>query len=147
MPGQPERIELDLDELRQIVSQDTLTSSDREKLMAALETLGFLTQALEKRNVSLARMRKLLFGASTEKMSQVCGQSEPAASNDSTAVNNADKASGDSVEHHSETPSADKEKPKRKGHGRNGADAYKGAERIAVHHASLCVGDDCRCVT
>ena len=143
MPGQPERIELDLDELRQIVSQDTLTSSDREKLMAALETLGFLTQALEKRNVSLARMRKLLFGASTEKMSQVCGQSEPTASNDSTTVNNADKAFGDSVEHHSETPSADKEKPKRKGHGRNGADAYKGAERIAVHHASLCVGDDC----
>ena len=72
----PERIELDLDELRQIVSQDTMTASDREKLMAALETLGFLTQALENKNISLARMRKMLFGASTEKTSQVCGQNE-----------------------------------------------------------------------
>src|SRR5664279_3958123 len=139
----PERIELDLDELRQIVSQDTLTSSDREKLMAAVETLGFLTQALENKNVSLARMRKMLFGASTEKMSQVCGQSEPTASDDSTTANTEVEASGDSVEHNSETPNLDKEKPKRKGHGRDGADAYPGAERIAVHHATLCPGDDC----
>jgi len=32
---------------------------------------------------------------------------------------------------------------KPKGHGRNGADAYTGAERIAVPHASLKVGDGC----
>lgn len=139
----PERIELDLDELRQIVSRDTMTASDREKLMAALETLGFLTQALENKNISLARMRKMLFGASTEKMSQVCGQSEPKASDDSTTANKEVEASDDGVEHSSEMPSPDKEKPKRKGHGRNGADAYKGAERIAVHHATLCPGDDC----
>lgn len=139
----PERIELDLDELRQIVSRDTLSSSDREKLMAAVETLGFLTQALENKNVSLARMRKMLFGASTEKMSQVCGQSEPTVSDDPTTGNKQVEASGDSVEHNRETPSAETEKPKRKGHGRNGADAYKGAERVTVHHAALCPGDDC----
>jgi transposase len=139
----PERIELDLEELRQIVSHEPLTSTDREKLTAAVETLGFLTQALENKNISLARMRKMLFGASTEKMSQVCGQSEPAASDDSTTANKEDEASGDSVAHNSETPSVDKEKPKRKGHGRNGADAYKGAERVTVHHATLCPGDDC----
>ena len=139
----PERIELDLDELRQIVSQDTLTLTDREKLMAAVETLGFLTQALENKNISLARMRKMLFGASTEKMSQVCGQSEQQLSDDSTAANKENEAAADSSEHNSETPSLDKEKPKRKGHGRNGADAYSGAQRISVHHASLCPGDNC----
>jgi len=143
MRGLPERIELDLDELRQIVLHEPLTATDREKLMVAVETLGFLTQALENKNVSLARMRKMLFGASTEKMSQVCGQSEPQASNDSTAANNADEALGDSAARNGETPSADKEKPKRKGHGRNCADAYHGAERITVHHATLCPGDDC----
>ncbi len=139
----PERIELDLDELRQIVSHDILTSADREKLMAAVETLGFLTQALENKNVSLGRMRKMLFGASTEKMSQVCGQSEPAASDESTATNKENETSDASAESNSETPSLDQEKPKRKGHGRIGADAYQGAERISVHHASLCPGDDC----
>jgi hypothetical protein len=143
MPRLPERLELDLDELRQIISHEPLTSTDREKLIAAVETLGFLTQALENKNVSLARMRKMLFGASTEKMSQVFGQSEQQASNDSTAANNENEAPADSTQSNSEKPTADKEKPKRKGHGRNGADAYKGAERIAVHHASLCPGDDC----
>lgn len=143
MPRLPERLELDLDELRQIISHEPLTATDRKKLIAAVETLGFLTQALENKNISLARMRKMLFGASTEKMSQVCGQSEPQASNDSTAANNADEALGDSAARNGETPSADKEKTKRKGHGRNGADAYPGAERIAVHHATLCPGDDC----
>jgi len=139
----PERIELDLDELRQIVSHDILTSTDREKLMAAVETLGFLTQALENKNVSLARMRKMLFGSSTEKLSQVCGQGEPAASDESTATNKENETTNASAESNSETPSADQEKPKRKGHGRIGADAYQGAERIAVHHASLCPGDNC----
>jgi hypothetical protein len=110
--------------------------------MAALETLGFLTQALENKNISLARMRKMLFGASTEKTSQVCGQNE-SQSPDSTAATNENVAFGDSPERNSETPGADKEKPKRKGHGRIGADAYHGAERISVHHATLCPGDDC----
>ena len=137
----PERIELDLDELRQIVFHDILTSADREKLMAAVETLGFLTQALENKNVSLARMRKMLFGASTEKLSQVCGQSEPAASDEST--NKENETSDASAESNSETPSADQEKTKRKGHGQLSADAYPGAERISVHHASLCPGDNC----
>ena len=137
----PERIELDLDELRQIVFHDILTSADREKLMAAVETLGFLTQALENKNVSLGRMRKMLFGASTEKLSQVCGQSEPAASDEST--NKENETSDASAESNSETPSADQEKTKRKGHGRLSADAYPGAERISVHHASLCPGDNC----
>jgi hypothetical protein len=139
----PERIEVDVDELRQIISHEPLTATDREKLIAAVDTLGFLTQALENKNVSLARMRKMLFGASTEKMSQVFGQSEQQASNDSTAANSECEPPADSIQSNGETPGAAKEKPKRKGHGRNGADAYLGAERIAVHHATLCPGDDC----
>ena len=137
----PERLDLDLDELRQIVSQDTMTASDREKLMAALETLGFLTQALENKNISLARMRKLLFGASTEKMSQVCGQNESQLPDDSPATDEQTEAPDASTQH-GEAPGSEKDKPKRKGHGRIGADAYSGAERISVHHATLCPGDD-----
>jgi len=34
-------------------------------------------------------------------------------------------------------------KPPPKGHGRHGADAYRGAERIEVPHASLCPGAAC----
>ncbi len=70
----PERIELDLDELRQIVSHDILTSTDREKLMAAVETLGFLTLAVENNNVSTLRMRvmALLAYGSGLRISEIC---------------------------------------------------------------------------
>jgi transposase len=138
----PERVELDLDELKRIVVQDTLTASDREKLMAAVETLAFLTQALENKRISLARMRKIIFGASTEKTSSVCGQSEAQSSEHSTGAD-AQASESDSSQRKGETPDSETEKPKRKGHGRNGASRYHGAERESVRHASLCPGDGC----
>jgi transposase len=143
MTGLPQRVELDLDELKRIVTQDTLSAADREKLLCAVETLAFLTQALENRNISLARMRKMLFGASTEKTSLVCGQSELAAADDSTAASTETEALESSTAADGETRSEEQAKPKRKGHGRNGADRYRGAQHIPVHHPSLCPGDGC----
>ncbi len=140
MTGLPQRVELDLDELKRIVAKDTLSAADREKLLCAVETLAFVTQALENKSISLGRMRKMLFGASTEKMSQVCVQSEPAASDASTSADTENEALANSAA--GETRSEEQAKPKRKGHGRNGADRYRGAQHIPVHHA-LCPGDGC----
>ena len=137
----PEPIELDLEELNRIVAQDTLSSADRDKLMAALETLRFLTQALENKNVSLARMRKMLFGASTEKTSQVCGNDESQSCADSTDASA--QASSPDNEGQCDAEPTSSEKPKRKGHGRIAANKYHGAERQFVHHATLCPGDGC----
>ena len=72
--GGPERIELDRSELKAILERaKTAALSDAEynKLHAAMETLIYLTQELEKNRVSVQRLKQLLFGATTEKTQKV----------------------------------------------------------------------------
>jgi len=114
--------ELGLGELKAILTRARSTprgEGDSEKLDAALDTLAYITDELEKKGVSIKRLRKLLFGASTEKTSRVTGD-----------VGGAARGGG-------------KAKKKRKGHGRNGAAAYTGAEKVKVPHESLKRGDLC----
>jgi transposase len=116
-----------MDELEAIVERAkiALTSEDHEKLKAAMETFAYLTEQLEAKGVSIQRLRRILFGPSTEKTSKVCGN----------AGSSGGRAGG------SNTDSA---KPgKRKGHGRNGAAAYRGATRVVVPHGQLQDGQRC----
>jgi len=112
------RIDLNLDELPGILdrAKQALSAEDHAKLKAAMETLTFVTRELLRKTTSLARLRELLFGAKTEKTSSVLRERaavEPA-------------------------PGA-----KPPGHGRNGAAAYTGAEKIKVTHPTLNPGDAC----
>ena len=72
----PTRVEIDITELEKIVERASasLTDDDREKLTAALDTLAWVTRELEAKRVSVQRLKKLLFGAKTEKTSQVVGE-------------------------------------------------------------------------
>ena len=67
-PGGPERIELEISELEAILERvrSSLSLDEYGKLQGALETLLFLTQELEKKRVSVQRLKQLLFGAATE---------------------------------------------------------------------------------
>jgi transposase len=134
-----ERIEVDMDELESIVERarrEPLDAEGHRKLKAALETLGFLTQELESKNVSLKRLRGLLFGAPTEKLENVL----PDESTDSE-----DEASSDGDDDDDDEGDGHRgaEKPRPKGHGRNGAAKYTGAERVEIPHESLKPGDGC----
>jgi hypothetical protein len=73
----------------------------------------------------------LLFGASTEKTSRVVGEGT------STPAVPAAGASGSAGAQRGEP------KEKRKGHGRNGAAAYLGADKVKVPHESIHDGDRC----
>ena len=106
-----------------------LEAQDLEKLTAAIDTLAFLTRELEAKGASIARLRRWLFGASTEKTSRVVGEGKsspapPAGTNGS--------AKGESAT-----------KEKQKGHGRNGAAAYLGADKVKVPHGAMHNGDRC----
>ncbi len=72
-PGSPERIDLDRSELEGILehAKTALSEAEYDKLHAAMETLIYLTQELEKNRVSVRRLKQLLFGASTEKTQKV----------------------------------------------------------------------------
>jgi len=119
--------EIPLSDLKNIISQikagKSVKAEDIDKLDAAVDTLAVVTNELEHKRVSVSRLKKLLFGDSTEKLSNVFPETKP----DSTDKNAKDDEEGtDTVE-----------KKKRKGHGRNGADKYTGAEKQIHRHDSL----------
>lgn len=128
----PERIEVEMDDLEEILerARSTLGEDDYEKLKAAVETLGYLTHELEAKRVAVGRLKKLLFGAGSEKTAEVFSDSAEETPQDSEGGAPTGDASAE-------------EKEKRQGHGHNGAKEYEGAERIEVPHPSLKSGDAC----
>jgi transposase len=133
-PGSPKRIELDRSELEAILERAktaALSQAEYDKLHAAMETLIYLTQELEKKRVSVERLKQLLFGATTEKTQKVMEK----------ILDEADKESnsGDDEAEGKDTGA----RRKAKGHGRNGAAAYTGADKVCVPHESLKGGDAC----
>lgn len=97
-----------------------------QKLKAAIRTLSYVTELLETREATLQSLRRLLCHARTEKTQAVLEQAgiEPSL----TQRNPAQKQLRNRAA---------------AGHGRNGAKAYAGAQRIEVLHASLHRGDRC----
>jgi len=143
-----QRRELKLEELEAILDRTQsgpLNEDDRDKLRAAVDTLAFLTQEMDKKGASIRRLRKLIFGASTEKTSQVLGDSD----SDQDKKEDADDApatageADDGGEGEQDKGKTGDEKKKRKGHGRNGAKDYQGADKEKVPHESLTRGDQC----
>ena len=123
MKPKVKRLELDLGELEVILEHarsGALCDEEHRQLKAVLTTLGYLTQELEKKRASITRLRNLLFGPRTEKTGDVL--KKPAGT-----AGTAGKG----------------KKKKRKGHGRNGAQSYKGAKKVEVPHGSLKTGDPC----
>jgi len=126
-------VELDMDELKDLLqrAEASLDEKDYETIKAVVESYTYIADLLGNKNITIARLRKMLFGANTEKTATVIG-----GGTDSQAPPSGDEAD-------SETSSKDDPPAPRKGHGRNGADAYRGAEKIQVPHETLQPGDAC----
>ena len=132
----PEIIDLDaaqFEELKQRAAE-SLTEEDYLKICRVLESYRHVLQLIENKDTTLARLRKLLFGASTEKTADLVGRQTPA-----------DNPCGPSSSSAPAAPQsgAEKKREKKPGHGRNGADRYAGASRVMMRHASLEPGDSC----
>jgi transposase len=127
-------MELDRSELEAILERAKTTpmsEAEYAKLHAVVETLVFLTQELEKKHVSIQRLKQLLFGATTETTRKVIERILDETGKERTSADEA--ALG-------QEPEAAEKAP---GHGRHGAEAYVGAETIRVPHGSLKPGDPC----
>jgi len=125
---EPQRIELSQEEreaLLQRLQSRELQDSDYQLIAAMVETIDLLSRALEQKNISIKRLRHMIFGAKTEKTANVLKDQE-----------------GDKKDlNQNSSQKAEKEKPK--GHGRNGAEKYRDAERVKVAHATLKAKDRC----
>jgi transposase len=133
-------LDVHMDDLRHLVErtrQTSLTDDEYTTLKAAIETLGYVANLLDQKGTTVASLRQLLFGATTEKTRDVLAQAGVV-----------DAASGD--ESRGDEPTSATDQPGRcaHGHGRHGVDAYTGARRIDVPHAQLHHGDRCpHCAT
>ena len=124
-----ERVRLEREELEQLLehARPSLSEEEYARLKAALDTLVYLTQLVENKSTTIARLRQILFGASSEKTADVL------------------KAMGASVtgqEPESAAPVTGPPPP-REGHGRHAAQDYTGAATIQVDHSALKSGDGC----
>jgi len=124
------RTEVGIDELEAIIARSGLNEQDRQLLLSAAQTLRFLTSQLEKKSISIALLRKLLFGASTETSKNL-------------GLDTSDQDEADSQDDQNNDDQPSDPKQKRTGHGRNGADAYTGAKKVQVPHETLKPGDPC----
>jgi transposase len=134
---QPARRDLRLEDLKAIVERvrPALSTEDHETLSAAVDTLAFLTHELEAKGTTIDRLRRMIFGTTSEKKSTIFP--DQAASGQAVGAT----AGGDGGTEKEE--SKDGTGAKRPGHGRNGAAAYVGAELIKVPHPSLERGCAC----
>ena len=100
-----------------------------------------MTELLAKQEATLAALRKLLCPASTEKTAKVLEQAglSPGEKTGKSTKDRETTAPPDS----SAKGDSQTEKSPAPGHGRNGADAYEGAQKIVVPHAFLKKGDAC----
>ncbi len=135
--AKPKIIELGMDKLEEIlrrVESNRATAEDHEAIRTLSQSYVHLIELLKDKNTRIDRLRKLLFGASTEKTDAVLGDK---ADESPSSGDDGDSESTD------ETAPEEDSRPPPRGHGRNGADDYPGAEEIHVSHESLHPGDPC----
>ena len=128
----PKRIDLtqeELDALLERVESDALEPGDHEVIRAMAETIAFPSQAVDQKGTSIKRLLRMIFGASTETTKNVLRTLE-------TVRPEVTSPSSDTVD-------ADPEEDSPKGHGRNSAAAYTGADTTEISHESLKPGDAC----
>jgi hypothetical protein len=143
-PEQPKTIEIDMQKLEEILRRAEecgLAKEDIETIRAIIDSYRYISQLIEEKNISLDRLRRLLFGARTEKTAAVVGRDQHAPQPPQDAGAPADGARASPPTPASgpgQSPAA-----KKPGHGRNGADDFPGAVRVSISHESLRSGDSC----
>jgi transposase len=119
----------DIKALRERAKRGELRPQDAKLVEALAETVVVLSEAVEKKGTSIRRLLRQLFGSKTESKDRLFGKKR-GDDDDPPGGAPTGKAGG-------------KPKPKPKGHGRNGAAAYTGAERVSVKHPELNAADPC----
>ena len=122
MPQRIEALDVSIEELEQLVDcagQGPLPPEGQRKLKAAVATLGIMAGMLADKDTTIRKLRELLTPTrTTEKTNKVL---------DSTGA---------------EEPEP-KPARRKKGHGRNGPGAYKGARKVRVAHPAMKRADHC----
>jgi hypothetical protein len=137
-----------MDELKEILQRVrmTLGEEDYKVMHAVVETLSYLTHLAKDKQA--AEIYRILGSSKSEKTRKILRVLQMESATDSEAAE--DPAESDKSAETSPQPSPDgqaraADKKNTTGHGRNGADDYKGARQIRVSLESRKPGDRCPC--
>ena len=106
--------------------QGALTPEDYRIAAGLANTVQRLSEMIENKNLTLARLRQMLFGIQSERKEKVFPET-------------ADKPAGES----GASGQGGKTPEKKPGHGRNGAEDYTGARRVKITHPGMKTGCAC----
>lgn len=133
------------------LEHDACTPEDRRILVHVLRLYFWLIFALQESKLSLKRLRIIIFGKPNKRRkrdsdsggdSVASGGDEDSESSDGHQGEAADAATAEPSEA-GEMDGESGDDSKRPGHGRLGAGAYVGAERVECRHKDLAPGDRC----
>lgn len=126
----PHRIEITAQEMEALIErgeQRSFVEQDYPIVVAVLRNYFSLDHVVQENAHTILRLVKMLFGHQTEKAKQVLKGSCPK----------------DPSPNATTTTEGKPPKEKSKGHGRNGASAYEGAQKVGVPHSCYKAGDPC----
>src|SRR5512144_160021 len=141
MKAPPEDVKLsreDGDALIERIRASSLAGDDQRLLVKLIRLYFWFTFALSETKISLKRLKRALFGGGKP-------PSPPPAGGGSSGDVPAEPVAGDGAS----PAAAPGESPapamsaRRRGHGRQGADVYTGAQRVVCRHETLAAGQPC----
>ncbi len=126
----PQRIEITVQEVEALierVKQESLLKQDYPIVAAVLINYFALDHGAKENAHTILRLVKMVFGPRTEKAKEVLKNLSPKEPSPNPAI----------------TAEGKPPREKSKGHGRNGASSYQGAERLYIPHPCYKSGDPC----
>jgi transposase len=144
MRNSPGLVAVDSKQLEEVLRrvEQSLDEKDSTLIRRVFESYAYVSDLIDDKNTSIRRLRQLFFGKRTEKTATVVGEKTEDSDAPSECAAAAETGSDAGAQNTAESSESD-DAAASKGHGRNGADAYRGASRIAVRHPSLAAGDAC----
>lgn len=139
----------EVDLLIEKIEQNKLSDQDKRVISGLLRTLLYLVVELQNKKATLLRLREMIFGRKSEKRKKADHESsqdeEKKDEEQKDAAGNTDKgAAKDQVEiERNEKSESEAARPKKPGHGRIPASAYRGAKKVYCRHSELSSGSPC----
>ena len=145
MRDSPETLEVDSGQLEEVLrrAEQALDERDAALIRRLFESYLYISEVVEDKNTTIRRLRELFFGKRTEKTTAVLGRHEKTTA---AATSDSGASPAGAVACIADCTTADESSDNAlacPGHGRIGADAYHGAERVEIPHPSLTAGDAC----
>lgn len=117
---------------------NTLTGDDRRLLVKLIQLYFWLTVALRETKISLKRLKRALFGEGKPPPPP-----PPVGGGAVAGGSPATPAAGEAVAKPPDETPAPSAPVRRRGHGRQGAEAYSGAEQVLCRQEELAAGQPC----